>query len=299
MNRKAIQIGIIMGILVFSQPLFASYPVFDATNNVLASLQKTMDSAFQTIQKANMQTLIEYAREEFAEEILIYEECVKQYEECVKIYNKAMEIYNWANDTIGKVRNIKTFLSCGFSSPANIQQLASLVNTTLSQTAEATNRHFNLDVLRAADNIIRSDVVETAANRGIERQKYAQSARKVADKCDAMAQNMLAQLQAKDQVLESRVMSGSADLLQLTHASEQGVMFIAEEMARVNSNISAINRSTARQEEALGESEMNRAQEAALYTQLEKESIERGNSYSRQQNSQQRINQTFQNCRAF
>jgi hypothetical protein len=44
---------------------------------------------------------------------------------------------------------------------------------------------------------------------------------------------------------------------------------------------------------------MNRAQEAALYTQLEKESIERGNSYSRQQNSQQRINRTFQNCRAF
>ncbi len=299
MNRKTIQIGIFALVLVFSQPLFASYPVFDATNNVLASLQKTMDSAFQTIQKANMQTLIEYAREEFAEEILIYEECVKQYEECVKIYNKAMEIYNWANDTIGKVRNIKTFLQCGFSNPANVMQLASLVNSTLSQSAETTNRHFNLAILRAADNIIRNDVVEKVANRGIERQKYAQSAKKVADKCDAMAQNMLTQLQAKDQILESRVTSGTADLLQLTHASEQGVMFIAEEMARVNSNISAINRSTARQEEALGENEMNRAQETAVYTQLEKETIERGSSYSRQQNSQQRINRTFQNCRAF
>jgi len=50
MNRKTIQIGIFALVLVFSQPLFASYPVFDATNNVLASLQKTMDSAFQTIQ---------------------------------------------------------------------------------------------------------------------------------------------------------------------------------------------------------------------------------------------------------
>ena len=299
MNRTSMKIMIMTGMLMLGQAAFASYPVFDATNNVLASLQKTMDSAFQTIQKANMQTLIEYAREEFAEEILIYEECVKQYEECAKIYNKAMEMYNWANDTIGKVRNIKTFLSCGFSSPANVMQLASLVNSTLSQSAETTNRRFQQSVLNAADQIIQQDVAESAANRGIERQKYAQSARKVADKCDQMAQNMLAQLQAKDQVLESRVATGSADLLQLTHASEQGVMFIAEEMARVNSNLSAINRTAARQEEALGEDEMNKAQEAAVYTQMEKESIERGNSYSRQKNSQNRIDDTFRKCRVF
>ena len=299
MNRTSMKIMILTGMLMLGHAAFASYPVFDATNNVLASLQKTMDSAFQTIQKANMQTLIEYAREEFAEEILIYEECVKQYEECVKIYNKAMEMYNWANETIGKVRNIKTFLSTGFSSPANIQQLASLVNTTLSQTAETTNRHFHLDILRAADNIIQNDVVETTANRGIERQKYAQSSRKVADKCDAMAQSMLSRLQAKDQILESRVMSGTADLLQLTHASEQGIMFIAEEMGRLNNNVSAINRTAARQEEAQGEDEMNRAQESAVFTQLEKDAIERGNSYSRQKNSQNRINDTFRKCRVF
>ena len=299
MNQTSIKVSLLAGILLLGPTAFASYPVFDATNNVLASLQKTMDSAFQTIQKANMQTLIEYAREEFAEEILIYEECVKQYDECVKIYNKAMEMYNWANDTIGRVRNIKTFLSCGFSSPANVMQLTSLVNSTLSQAAETTNRRFQQTVLKAADQIIQQDVTGIAANRGIERQKYAQAARKVADKCDAMAQSMLAQLQAKDQVLESRVATGTADLLQLTHASEQGVMFIAEEMARVNSNLSAINRTAARQEEALGEDEMNKAQESAVYTQLEKESIERGSSYSRQKNSQSRINDTFRNCRVF
>ena len=299
MNRTIMKIGLLVGILLLGHSAFASYPVFDATNNVLASLQKTMDSAFQTIQKANMQTLIEYAREEFAEEVLIYEECVKQYEECVKIYNKAMEMYNWANETIGKVRNIKTFLSCGFASPANVQQLNSLVNTTLSQSALMTNRQFQQTVLKAADQIIQQDVAERAANRGIERQKYAQAARKVADKCDTMSQSMLAQLQAKDQVLESRVAAGTADLLQLTHASEQGIMFIAEEMGRLNNNVSAINRTAARQEEAQGEDEMNKAQEAAVYTQLEKESIERGNSYSRQKNSQSRINDTFRKCRVF
>ena len=291
---------LLSGVLALSsQSLFASYPVFDATNNVLAALQKTMDSAFQSIQKANMSELIEQAKADYAEQIKIYNECVKQYEECVKIYEQAMKTYQWANDTIGKVQNIKTFLSCGFSSPANLQKLASLVNSTLSQSAETTNRRFQQTVLKAADQIIQQDVAESAANRGIERQKYAQSARKVADKCDQMAQNMLAQLQAKDQVLESRVATGSADLLQLTHASEQGVMFIAEEMARVNSNLSAINRTAARQEEALGEDEMNKAQEAAVYTQIEKESIERGNSYSRQKNSQNRIDDTFRKCRVF
>lgn len=299
MNRNRIKALVFAVTAVLGQSLFASYPVFDATNNVLASLQKTMDSAFQTIQKANMSTLIEHAKQDFAEQVKIFVECVQLYEECVKIYNQAIEMYNWAGETIGKVRNIKTFLSCGFSSPANVQQLASLVNTTLSQTAGATNRRYYLNILRAADDIIRDDVIESAANRGIERQKYAQSARKVADRCDILAQNMLVQLQARDQVLESRVASGSADLLQLTHASEQGIMFLAEEMARVNSNVSAINRTAARQEEALGENEMNRAQESAVFTQLEKEAVERGNSYSRQQNAQQRINRAFQKCRGF
>ena len=110
---------------------------------------------------------------------------------------------------------------------------------------------------------------------------------------------MLTALQTKDQVLESRVLSGSADLLQLTHASEQGIMFIAEEMARLNSNVSAINRTAARQEEALGEDEMNKAQEDAVYTRLEKEALERGSAYSRQKNAQHRIDETFRKCRAF
>lgn len=291
---------LLSGVLALSsQSLFASYPVFDATNNVLAALQKTMDSAFQSIQKANMSELIEQAKADYAEQIKIYNECVKQYEECVKIYEQAMKTYQWANDTIGKVQNIKTFLSCGFSSPANLQKLASLVNSTLSQTAEATNRHFDQSVLKEADQIMRHDVAGSSANRGIERQKYAQSARKVADQCDMMSQSMLSALQMKDQVLESRVRSGSADLLQIAHAGEQGLMFIAGEMERLNSNVSAINRTAARQEEALGEDEMNRAQEAAVYTQLEKESIERAGSYSRQKSSQNRIDDTFRKCRVF
>ena len=96
MNRTSMKIMVLTGMLMLGHAAFASYPVFDATNNVLASLQKTMDSAFQTIQKANMQTLIEYAREEFAEEILIYEECVKQYEECLKDANGRMWVKHHA-----------------------------------------------------------------------------------------------------------------------------------------------------------------------------------------------------------
>ena len=299
MNRMKMKIGILAVLMLAGQAAFASYPVFDATNNVLAALQKTMDSAFQTIQKANMSTLIAQAKEDFAEQVKIYEECVKQYEECVKIYNQAMEMYNWANDTIGKVKNIKTFLSTGFSSPENVRQLASLVNSTLSQSERATNTNYRQDILKEAEQVIHNDVAGHTASRGIERQKYAQSSRKVADKCDALSQSMLTALQTKDQVLESRVLAGSADLLQLTHASEQGIMFIAEEMARLNSNVSAINRTAARQEEALGEDEMNKAQEDAVYTRLEKEGLERGSAYSRRKNAQKRIDETFQKCRAF
>ena len=299
MNRTKKKIGILAMLLIIGQAAFASYPVFDATNNVLASLQKTMDSAFQTIQKANMSTLIAQAKEDFAEQVKIYEECVKQYEECVKIYNQAMEMYNWANDTIGKVKNIKTFLSTGFSSPENVRQLASLVNSTLSQSEIATNTHFRQNILKEAEQVIHNDVAGHSASRGIERQKFAQSSRKVADKCDALSQSMLTALQTKDQVLESRVLSGSADLLQLTHASEQGIMFIAEEMARLNSNVSAINRTAARQEEALGEDEMNKAQEDAVYTRFENEGLERGSTYSQRKNAQSRIDETFRKCRAF
>ena len=50
---------ILIGLLAFPLSSFAAYPVFDATNNLLATLQKTMDSAFQTVQKANMSTLIQ------------------------------------------------------------------------------------------------------------------------------------------------------------------------------------------------------------------------------------------------
>ena len=148
-----------LGVLVvlWSGNVFATYPVFDATNNVLATLQKTMDSAFQTIQKANMATLIQMAKEDFAEQVAIYEECVKQYEECVKIYEQAMKTYNWIDTNIGQARNIRTFLSCGFSSPENLRRLTSLVNSTLSQGATATNPDYQLPVLRAADGIIADD----------------------------------------------------------------------------------------------------------------------------------------------
>ena len=277
----------------------ASYPVFDATNNVLASLQKAMDSAFQTVQKANMATLIKQAKEDYAEQIKIYKECVKQYEECVKIYDRAVKTYNWIDTNIGQAKNIKTFLSCNFSSPANLQQLQSLVNSTLSQTASATNRAFNQSVLTSMNDIVADDVAETLAKRGVERQKYAQSARKVADRSDAMAQSMLTSLQSKDRMLESRVDSGTADMMQIVHAGEQTGVFIAEELARINSNVSAINRTQARQEEALGEDEMNRAQEAAVLAQLEKQAIDWGNAYTTRQDSRKRIDDIFKNCRVF
>ena len=113
---------------------FAAFAVFDATNNVLATLQKTMDSAFQTVQKANMSTLIRQGKEDFAEQVKIYEECVKQYEESVKIYNQAVDTHNWIDTNVGNARNLKTFLSCGFSDLQNLQQLSTLLNTTMNQT---------------------------------------------------------------------------------------------------------------------------------------------------------------------
>ena len=92
---------------------FGTFPVFDATNNVLATLQKTMDSAFQTVQKANMATLIQQSKEDFAKQVKIYDECVKQYEESVKIYNQAITTYKWIDTNVGNARNLKSFLSCG------------------------------------------------------------------------------------------------------------------------------------------------------------------------------------------
>ena len=130
-------------------------------------------------------------------------------------------------------------------------------------------------------------------------QNYAQASEKLADKSDEISQTMLTKLRTKDQVLESKVSSGTADLMQITHANEQVSVFIAEELARMNTNISSINRTTAKQLEIHGQDEMNQAQEAAAYDLLEKEAIERGSSYTNQKNSWNRINSVFDNCRVF
>lgn len=87
--------------------------------------------------------------------------------------------------------------------------------------------------------------------------------------------------------------------MQIAHANEQVSIFIAEELARMNTNISSINRTAAKQLEIHGQDEMNQAQEAAAYDLLEKEAIERGSSYTNQKNSWDRINSVFDNCRVF
>lgn len=255
---------------------FAAYAVFDATNNVLATLQKTMDSAFQTVQKANMSTLIQQGKDDFAEQVKIYEECVKQYEECVKIYNQAVDTHNWIDTNVGNARNLKTFLSCGFSDLQNIQQLSTLLNTTMNQTSTAANPNYNSALLNQADRIIGNDVLKKTADQGIEMQTYAQSSEKIADRSDEIARNMLIKLRTKDQVLESKVSSGTADMMQILHANEQATIFIAEELGRVNSNISALNRTAAKQLEQSGVSEMNKAQEAAVFQTLENDAVQRG-----------------------
>ena len=51
----------------------ASYPVFDATNNLLATLQKTMDGAFQGLQKTQMYTLIDQGVQDYQQQIKIFE----------------------------------------------------------------------------------------------------------------------------------------------------------------------------------------------------------------------------------
>ena len=278
---------------------FAAYAVFDATNNVLATLQKTMDSAFQTVQKANMSTLIQQGKEDFAEQVKIYEECVKQYEECVKIYNQAVDTHNWIDTNVGNARNLKTFLSCGFSDLQNLQQLSTLLNTTMNQTSTAANPNYNSALLNQADRIIGNDVLKKTADQGIEMQTYAQSSEKIADRSDEIARNMLTKLRTKDQVLEAKVSSGTADMMQILHANEQATIFIAEELGRVNSNISALNRTAAKQLEQSGVSEMNKAQEAAVFQTLENDAVQRGSSYTKQRDPRDRINDIFDNCRAF
>ena len=278
---------------------FAAYAVFDATNNVLATLQKTMDSAFQTVQKANMSTLIQLGKDDFAEQVKIYEECVKQYEECVKIYNQAVDTHNWIDTNVGNARNLKTFLSCGFSDLQNLQQLSTLLNTTMNQTSTAANPNYNSALLNQADRIIGNAVLKKTADQGIEMQTYAQSSEKIADRSDEIARNMLTKLRTKDQVLEAKVSSGTADMMQILHANEQTTIFIAEELGRVNSNISALNRTAAKQLEQSGVSEMNKAQEAAVFQTLENDAVQRGSSYTKQRDSRDRINDIFDNCRAF
>ena len=278
---------------------FAAYAVFDATNNVLATLQKTMDSAFQTVQKANMSTLIQQGKDDFAEQVKIYEECVKQYEECVKIYNQAVDTHNWIDTNVGNARNLKTFLSCGFSDLQNLQQLSTLLNTTMNQTSTAANPNYNSALLNQTDRIIGNDVLKKTADQGIEMQTYAQSSEKIADRSDEIARNMLTKLRTKDQVLEAKVSSGTADMMQILHANEQATIFIAEELGRVNSNISALNRTAAKQLEQSGVSEMNKAQEAAVFQTLENDAVQRGSSYTKQKDSRDRINGIFDNCRAF
>ena len=298
--KKTSLLILLLGSIVFS-PLsaYAAYPVFDATNNVLATLQKAMDSAYQSLQKANVATLIKQAKEDYAEQVKIYEECVKQYEECVKIYKQAMKMYDWIDTNVGNARNLKTFLSCGFSDVRNLQQMTLLLNTTLSQTATSTNRDYNSTLLQRADRIINNDVMQNSAKQGIEMQNYAQASSKSADKSDSIAQTMLTKLRTKDQVLEARVSAGTADLMQLAHANEQATIFIAEKLARVNSNVSAVNRTVSKQLEIEGRREMDKVQEAAAYGIMENEAVTRGSNYTKQRDTRNRINDIFSNCRAF
>ena len=113
-----------------------------------------------------------------------------------------------------------------------------LLNTILRQTATSTNRNYNSTLLQQAQRIIGNDILTQAADQGIEMQNYAQASEKIADKSDEISQTMLTKLRTKDQVLESKVNSGSADLMQIAHANEQISVFIAEELARINANIS-------------------------------------------------------------
>ena len=44
---------------------------------------------------------------------------------------------------------------------------------------------------------------------------------------------------------------------------------------------------------------MNKAQEAAVFQTLENDAVQRGSSYTKQRDSRDRINDIFDNCRAF
>jgi hypothetical protein len=141
--------------------------------------------------------------------------------------------------------------------------------------------------------------LKKTADQGIEMQTYAQSSEKIADRSDEIARNMLTKLRTKDQVLESKVSSGTADMMQILHANEQATIFIAEELGRVNSNISALSRTAAKQLEQNGVAEMNKAQEAAMFQSVENDVVQKGNSYTRQRDSRERINDIFNNCQVF
>jgi hypothetical protein len=85
-------------------------------------------------------------------------------------------------------------------------------------------------------------------------------------------------------------------MMQILHANEQATIFIAEELGRVNSNISALSRTAAKQLEQNGVAEMNKAQEAAMFQSVENDVVQKGNSYTRQRDARERINDIFNNC---
>ena len=242
---KIKQLLLLTGTIYFTLPLMASYPVFDATNNLLATLQKTMDGAFQGLQKTQMYTLIDQGVQDYQQQIKIFEECVKQYEEAVKIYNQSVKTYYWIDKNIGNSQNLTTFLSGDFANPNNIKQIMTLVNTILTKDALSIDSNYSKELLQAVDNIIGNNFWENEGNKIIKTQKLALACEEVASKENQQTQDMLNSLRTKDKILEEKITLGNGDLMQLVHANEQTGIFIAEELGRTNVNLSTLSKAAA------------------------------------------------------
>jgi hypothetical protein len=289
----------IIGVIVFTTPLKAYYPVFDATNNLLATLQKTMDGAFQTLQKTQMYTLIDQGIQDYQQQIKIFDECVKQYEEAVKIYNQAVQTYNWIDRNIGNASSLTSFLGGDYANVSNIKQLFTLVNTILSKDAVSIDANYSTTLLKDVDQIINQSFLEDEANKIISTQRHSIATMEVAAKENTQTSDMLNKLRAKDKILENQIATNNANLMQVVHAQEQTSVFIAEELARTNVNLSTLSKAAASFFQNMSHQQLVSMEQNALQVKVTSSALDKVSNNLKKDQTRRKLRELFSNRRLF
>jgi hypothetical protein len=287
------------GILFLSNPVKAAYPVFDATNNLLATLQKTMDGAFQGLQKTQMYTLIDQGIQDYQQQIKIFDECVKQYNEAVKIYNQAVQTYKWIDKNIGNAQSLTSFLAGDFANVSNIKQLFTIVNTILSKDANLIDSSYNQNLLKAVDEIIDQNYLDNEAKKILNSQKQSQATLELALKEDNVTLEMLNNLRAKDKILDHQIANNNANLMQIVHANGQTSVFIAEELARTNVNLAALSKAAATYFNNQSHQQLVTMEQKALEVKVTSNALDNFSNNIKKDNPRAKMRQLFLRGRLF